>query len=536
MKNSVNLVISLYILCIPCLAEATFPGKSVAFWDASISNEANDPDYLQVQDLVKEKKFDKALAIVEKKILAAPKEGTPLYLKAFLLNEMGMFADALSFSRKGVSLQPRHPAFHFANCQVYRNLGEAESSDRGCKIAISQHPESPEVHYEAAQTLMLMGKMEDAVKELDIAAKLDPANARYPFERGMAYFYLNKYDETEKSFLQSLSINPNDMETNYQLGYLYAAKKQKNKALPYVQLILKSGKNHPDFQPAEVLMGYLNKDALDKLPLKTDTKTYHTNRAQAFYKAGKYGPALIEIQTSAKLNPTDLKVQQILVGMLSTLMRLNHTEEAVKHLLELAKGSASMEGSAHQEMGDIFSLRGNFNEAKTHYEKARELGDPNGIARISLAELPKDSSIPIWQLDQDEVFIQPTEALNRKGEIFSHYGMYERATAVYAMVLQMDPNHLGAKLNTATAYYKMKKYGASISILEKALITNPNHEQILAHHLLLAQAYARKGDSDASIKNLEVSIKLNPAIKKIISSDLAFEALRNKDSYKNLFK
>ena len=82
----------------------------------------------------------------------------------------------------------------------------------------------------------------------------------------------------------------------------------------------------------------------------------------------------------------------------------------------------------------------------------------------------------------------------------------------------------------------MKKYGASISILEKALITNPNHEQILAHHLLLAQAYARKGDSDASIKNLEVSIKLNPAIKKIISSDLAFEALRNKDSYKNLFK
>lgn len=535
MKNSIAVLLLISLLHFPLPAEATFPGKAIVFWDASISNEVNDPEYQQVLDLAREKNYAKAMAIIEKKILAMPKEGTPLYLKALLLNEMGIYAEALSFARKGSALQPRHPAVYFANCQIYRNLGEAESSDRGCKIAADQHPEAPEAHYEAAQVLMLTGNMTEATKELDLATKLNSTNVRYPFERGMAYFYLNKYDEAEKSFLQALSIDPDDMEANYQLGYLYAAKKKKDKALPYIQRILKSGKTHPNVQSAEALMDHLNKGTLDKLTLKTDHKTYHTNRAQAFYKAGKYGPALIEIQTSARLNPKDLKIQQILVGMLSTLMRLNQTEDAVKHLLELAKGNTLIEGSGQQELGDIYVLRGDFKEAKTHYEKARELGDPNEIAKISLSEFPKDTSIPAWQLNQDEIFIQPTEALNRKGEVFAHYGMYERSIAIYGMVLQMDPNHLMGKLNTATAYYQTKKYGPAISILEKTLISNPNHEQILAHRLLLAQAYARKGDLEGSIKNLEASIKLNPGIKKIIESDPAFESLRNKDSYKNLF-
>lgn len=537
MKNRItfSLLFLLYTCHLPMPAEATFPGKEIAFWDETISNEAKDPEYQQIQDFVREKSYDKAMVLIEKKIQANPKEGTPLFLKAFLLNEMGLYAEALVFLHKGTATQPRHPAVHFGNCEIYRNLGEAELSDRGCKITVDQHPKSPEAHYESAQILTLMGVMDAAIKELELAAKLDPANPRYPFERGMGYFYLNKYDDAEKSFLQALAIDPDDMEANYQLGYLYAAKKQKNKALPYLQRIAKSGKTHPNVQSAETLIEVLDKNSPDKLVLKTDPKTYHTNRSQAFYKAKKYGPALIEIQTAARLNPKDLKIQQILVGMLSTLMRLNPTEEAVNHLLELAKGTPELEGSAHQELGDIYVIRGNLDEAKKHYEKARVSGDPNGISKTSLSEFPKDSSIPLWQLDQNEIFIQPAEALNRKGEIFAHYGMYERAIAIYAMVLQMEPTHLMSKLNTAAAYYQTKKYGPAIATLEKALISNPNHEQILAHRLLLAQAYAKKGDADGSIKNLEISIKLNPAIKKVIESDPAFEALRGKESYKKLF-
>lgn len=536
MKNRIMISLFLCVLCFPLTASATFPGKTIAFWDASISNETSDPEYQQVMNLVREKKFDKALTIIEKKILDFPKEGTPLFLKAFVLNEMGIYSEALTSLRKGTAVQSRHPAIHFGNCQIYRNLGEAEISDRGCKIAVDQHAQAPEAHYESAQTLLLMGMMEAAIKELELASKLDPANVHYPFERGMGYFYLNKPDQAEKQFQQALAIDGDDIETNYQLGYLYAAKKQKNKAIPHLQKILKSGKTHPTVQSAESLMALINKDQLESLNLKTDPKTYHTNRAQAFYKARKYGLALIEIQTAARLNPKDLKIIQIHLGMLSTLMRLNATEDSVKLLLETAKGNTPIEGSAYQELGDINILRGNFADAKKNYEKARELGDPNGIAKTSLAELPKDSSIPLWQIDQDIVFIEPTEALNRKGEIFAHYGMYQRAIAIYAMVLQLDPNHLMSKLNTAAAHYQAKNYGQAITILEKALVTNPNHEQILAHRLLLAQAYAKKGDMEGSMKNIELSIKLNPAIKKVIQSDPAFDSLRNKESYKKLFQ
>lgn len=531
----------------PAGSEATFPEPSIAHWDVSVSDERKDPDYQKIQGLARDKKYREAMELVDKKERQFPKESTPKFLRAFLLNETGDYREALTGFRTASgdqerSLmghassgeQSRHPALYFGYCQVYRNLGDSELSERACKIAIGQHPDSPQPRYEYAQTLVATGMMENANSELEQAARLDPANPRYHFERGMNFFYLNRVSDAENAFLKALAADPNDMSSSYQLGYLHAAKKEKDKALPYVKRVLDGDKANPYWQSAKTLLDYINKDELDRLSLKTDPHEHHMGRSQTLYRSGKYGLSLLEIQTASRLKPKDAKTLEILVGMTSALLRLDQNEAAVARLIDLAKGNPVLEASGYQELGDIRVLQGNLDGARKNYEKALSLGDPNKLAKSSLAELPKDSSIPILRANPDELIAQPAEGLNQKGEIFAHYGMYERATAMFAMAMQMDPSHLMSKLNIATAYYHAGKYDRAISILERILLANGNHPHILAHRVLLAQAYAKNGDIDSCIKNLEIALKLSPAIKKTIAADPAFQSLKDKEPFKKL--
>ena len=111
------------------------------------------------------------------------------------------------------------------------------------------------------------------------------------------------------------------------------------------------------------------------------------------------------------------------------------------------------------------------------------------------------------------MFIHPSIALNRKGELFAQYKMYKRAIAIYSLAARIRPNHLPTMLNTATAYYNSENFGKSISILERLLLSHPNHENILVHRILLAQAYVKSNNRGKSLKNIAIAIKINPAVK-----------------------
>ena len=124
--------------------------------------------------------------------------------------------------------------------------------------------------------------------------------------------------------------------------------------------------------------------------------------------------------------------------------------------------------------------------------------------------------------------------MNRKGEIFAHFGMYQRALGIYSMILRMEPSNLTTLLNMATVNFKIEKYNRAISILERLLVIHPNHENILAHRLLLARSYVMKGDLGSGLKNVDMAITLNPNSKQIIASDPVFERLRGLEAYQKL--
>ncbi len=514
---------------------ATYPTPDIAHWDLSVSDERNDADYKEVQNLVEQKNLDAALALLNKKIEELPKEASPIILKAFVLHEKGLAKESLENLLIAFKMERQHPALHFAFCQIHRKLGNAKISDRACIIAAQQHHKNPLAHYEYAQTLMAMGNPIEALKELTQAENLDQKNSSYPYQKGMIFIYQSNNDEAEKSFKKALSLNDKNIEAAYQLAYLYATQDKGELAKTYVNKVLEMGLQHPKVESTKLLRDYIYKNQIGKLPKKIDPQKYHLSLAKSLYQNQEYGLALIEIETAAKLNPDDLKTQEILVGMYSLFLRLDKAEKALLRLIESANDKGSLKSRSYQEWGDIAVLRGKMKTAKERYEKAKELGDPQGIAKATLKEFPDLSkSVDKLPLNPNELFINPANSLNRKGEIFAHFGMHQRALGIYSLVLRMKPSNLTALLNMATANYQNKKYNRAISILERLLVIHPNHENILSHRLLLARSYVMKGDLGDGMKNIDFALKLNPNAKYMIASDPVFEKLRGLKGFQNL--
>ena len=533
LKKSILVTVLFLIAVTP--ANATYPSLNIAHWDLSVSNDRNDPGYQKVRDLVTQKQFDAAITILDEKINNQPKEATPEILKAIILNEKDKTLKALEVLLTGFKKERQHPGIHFAFCQIHRKLGNALVSEKACIITAQQHHQDPLSHYEFALTLMARGEAKKANKELAESAQLDPKNSTYPYEQGMIFNYLNQNDKAEKSFKQALSLDKDNIEAAYQLAYIYAKRNDKEQAEFYINHIIDNQPSESQSSSAKLLKEYIYKNDIDKLPLKVIPGQYHLSRSKSLYKAKQFGLSLIEAETAARLSPGDLKVQEVLVGLHSMFLRLDMAKKSVEKYIEYAKNNEKFKSRGYQELADIEVLRGHLNQAKKLYEKARDMGDPNGIAKTTLDEFPEIvNKVKQQPLNPNILFINPIEALNRKGEVFAHYGMYQRALGIYSMILRMDQVNLTALLNTATVNYKKEKYNRVISILERLFVIHPNHEHIIAHRLLLARSYVMKGDLGDGIKNLEMVLKMNPGVKKIITSDPTFEKLRALESFRAL--
>jgi tetratricopeptide (TPR) repeat protein len=514
-------------------AEARFPGMDITLWDEHQAKEdRKNSSYIEFHKLVEEKKYDLALQLIDQTHQQNPQKGTPLILKSLLLYELKRYKESYTILQQGRSIQPRHPAISFAHCRIYRMMGKVTLSEKACKISVHQHKDSAHAHYEFAQTLTGMGYMDLANKELKQAAALDTANSIYHFERGMNSFYLNDLERAEKSFLKALSLNPEDFESGYQLGYLYALQKKFKQAEDHLNRIWQTRKDHPKVEESRALIELIKKGDTDKLPAEVDHHSYHLNKSRALYQSGKYGLSLFEIQTAARLKPNDKATHQIMVAIASLLLRLQLTEQSVKQLIDSHPSDKTLQAKGFQELGDMRVMRGQLNQARDYYKKSEAMGDPDGLAKISLAELPPQTPDTRAALDVTEPFFDPTEALNQKGEVFAHYGMYQRALALYSLALRNHPGHLMSKLNMAAVYYNMGTPHKSITLLERTLISNPNHEHILSHRVLLAKAYAQKGNQVKALENLKLVQKVKPSILRALRSDPAFKDLKDHELFK----
>ncbi len=146
--------------------------------------------------------------------------------------------------------------------------------------------------FNLSASLSSVGKNQEALKVLNEAAMIDPGNERIFYNRGLLYYELGdrsasmndfrkslklgstnpglyynyglllqqdgKLKEAESIFLKGYSLDPQALNINYALTFLYLSQNNKQSARKYAETLRRGDPNNPDYQPMFRTLGISN--------------------------------------------------------------------------------------------------------------------------------------------------------------------------------------------------------------------------------------------------------------------------------------
>jgi eukaryotic-like serine/threonine-protein kinase len=276
------------------------------------------------------------------KIMSPNADALRAYIEAKRNHWKGEYRKAIPLLEKAVALDPAFILAYDALSSAHYNLAETTMSD-----------------FYASKTLDLIKLHPDRVSDRD----------RYSLEGRHYYWDLSDqyWARAEESLKKVLEIDPEDTQTNYDLGALYIDMEQWDKALAHFNICLKKkfeyfeaythvatafrAKGMPD-KAKETIEHYLKDIA--------DTPAGHLRLARHFLTQGKLDLAQQETDKAVVLDPTSWRNVQL--QGLSAFMRgdIGRAESEYRRLLEEQEASANFIGL--NGISNIYLLEGRFSE------------------------------------------------------------------------------------------------------------------------------------------------------------------------------
>ncbi len=172
---------------------------------------------------------------------------------------------------------------------------------------LNQLPESIQIHALKAQTLTDHRDTLAAANEWKAALQLAPDDSKLKREYANALFNAKDYQTAIPMLEEQLPQDANDPDLNYLLGASLFRTEQPEKALPHLELVVKS---HPEILPADAALGLtlvaLNKNAeaipyLKKALALDDDGSMHYSLARAYRATGATQQAAEAMQEYQKI-------------------------------------------------------------------------------------------------------------------------------------------------------------------------------------------------------------------------------------------
>ena len=135
----------------------------------------------------------------------------------------------------------------------------------------------------------------------------------------------------------------------------------------------------------------------------------------------------------------------------------------------------------HNNLGDLFSRRGEYEKAIQEFEIA-----------ISLKSNYSD-------------------AYHNLGNTYLHIGEYEKAFESYQKAISFNPYLWQSHQNLAGLYFEKEDYNNAEEHFKKAIQVNPSNDELYAN---LGIVYIKKGEYEKAKTNFEQALQLNPQNKK----------------------
>lgn len=191
-------------------------------------------------------RYQEAIGPFEQFLQTRPNDPRARQLRAVSLIEAAQYKRGIAELEELSRERPNDPAILFALAGAHIRLGD---ETRGRELMEQLHglnlPPAP-VHLLRGMLLYRAEQYDDAEKELEEALRLEPRSSAALAALGRLRLRVNDDSAAIDYFQKALAIQPQDWESNYQLGVLLGRRGQEERARKYLLSSLEQRANYPD--------------------------------------------------------------------------------------------------------------------------------------------------------------------------------------------------------------------------------------------------------------------------------------------------
>ncbi|WP_368239169.1 protein kinase domain-containing protein [Candidatus Uabimicrobium amorphum] len=283
------------------------------------------------------------------------------------------------------------------------------------------------------------GEPDLALKEFDKVVAIDPSYTRAYLERSLIYYQKRNWDLASRNTNKVLELDPFESMALYNKGTGYKNNRKYDQALVYLE---KAVKSKPMFYSAWLSIGRIH---LGKKKYSEAAKSFnnalkvkhgpqaHFSMGVTQYRLQDYDEAIRHYSLAVAFGYKDVSVYRNRSACYSEKKQYAKTIEDINRVLEKEPQDVTM----HNTKAYSYAKLGQFEVAKKHVNNALKI-------RVTRA------------------------ALDTKGEIFNHQGMYDDALGVARQSIELE-EFGDAYYNRAISYYMLEKYDLARTSYVKAL-------------------------------------------------------------------
>ncbi|MGI8784006.1 MAG: tetratricopeptide repeat protein [Acidobacteriota bacterium] len=313
---------------------------------------------------LKSGRYDQAIAELKKALARDPRSPTAHMLLGFAYRAQGsyeMIGEAKAELRQALALDPNLHLARFYLARVYLDLGRPDSARQELETALRAAPKVPQFLALLAEVHRVSGDPAEAIRLSTQALETDPSFAVAHYYRGMSYLDLKRKEEAIQEIEKALISGQMLPDIYLALGSIHLEAGRPGKAIGWLEkaIALDPGKAEARLKLAR---GYRLQGQLDRA---LDQLRQVAPERQSFLSSAYFQ----ELHSEA------------LFEMGSTLQAQGETSQAIEAYRKAIELN-DRNGPAHQQLATLLLNQAQYEQARPHVERAKELGTPVDAALL----------------------------------------------------------------------------------------------------------------------------------------------------------
>lgn len=393
-----------------------------------------------------------------------PQNAAAMYELSNVFVEQKKFTDALFFSKSAYKLDPNNQwyAQHYAYV-LQRNSRFKESAEVFAQL-IKDHPEVESYYLELADANVYAGQFEEAIKAYDQLEARFGVSEEFVINKCRIYQQLKKPEKAIQELQKLITADPKNVEVYGLLAELYQVQGDTAKALETFQQIEKIDPENP---------------------------FVHLSLADFYRNAGDKEKSFTELKLAFQNPRLEIETKISILGSYYSLVdQYPELKGQSVELCQLLVSTHPSDPRSYAVQGDFLVQEKKYEEARTNYRKARELGSKDYSVFSQLLFL--DSQLQDWQ----SMLTDSEEALSLFPDqpfVYFFNGIAKQQNKKYAeaiavlntgLNLVVDNPELESSFNSTMgeAYHELNEHAKSDQRFERALELDPNDATVMNNY------------------------------------------------------